>query len=322
MILRSFIILSIVLAQVRINAQQVVPALRDPGAVAAEELEKIIVEAQNLDDKNALVNIKSRAALLVSYSDRVRAEGIFLALWKYTKEQVAEAFNQEQARLQILKCLFSRNPKLARQLLAEQQKSRESTSQTRQPMDGDDDVRLSTRLGSQLVESDPAAAAGLLDRSLSIAVTPGGVAALAGLRTQDPLLSDYVATRVLDGLASQPSMASLSGLHLMGAYAFPGSEITIVSPEAESSLQQLQYRYFLIGYDALRSSLLETNEAWHAINITLRDSCSFAPHIRLKWRLYLRPWRRECSRKQRLSSRTSPDGWRLTSLQIFLNCLS
>ena len=261
MILRSFIILSIVLAQVPINAQQVAPADRDPGAVAAEELEKIIVEAQNLDDKNALVNIKSKAALLISYSDPVRSEGLFLALWKYTKEQVAEEFNQEQARLQILKSLFSRHPKLARQLLAEEQKTRESTSQIRQPMDKDDEVRLSTKLGSQLVESDPASAAGLLDRSLSIAVTPGGVAALAGLRTQDPLLSDYVATRVLDGLAAQPSMVSLPSLHLMGGYVFPGSEITLLSPDAESSLQQLQYRYFLIGYDALRSSLLETNES-------------------------------------------------------------
>src|SRR5207248_7926728 len=45
------------------------------------------------------------------------------------------------------------------------------------------------------------------------------------------------------------------------AYVFPGPDAAANSIEAEASLQRLQFKYFLAGYDLLRGSLKETNEA-------------------------------------------------------------
>src|SRR5207244_2491231 len=66
--------------------------------------------------------------------------------------------------------------------------------------------------------------------------------------------------KTLDGLTIQPTIVSLPGLQLLGAYVFPGSEAPISSIEAESSLQLLQFKYFLASYDVLRASLKQTNE--------------------------------------------------------------
>jgi len=80
------------------------------------------------------------------------------------------------------------------------------------------------------------------------------------LRERDFFLGDYVAANTLDAMTTQPTLASLPGLHLLGAYVFPGAEAPLPSIEAEISGQALQLRYFSVSYDVLRASLNESNE--------------------------------------------------------------
>jgi hypothetical protein len=254
------IVASILLTPAQLLAQQTVDLRKENRAAAAQELEAVINEAKNLDNKNTIVNIRARAAMLVSFADPIRSENMFLEVWKFANEQTDKAFDKEQAVILILKYLFSRNPKLARRLMAEQPKQDSSMGQSR-AMGRDDDLKRTGKLASELLDTDASAAAAMLEQSLSTAVTPGSVGALSRLREKDSLLSDYVAAKALDGLTTQPTLISLPGLHLMGAYIFPGSEATISSIEAESSLQSLQFKYFLTTYDVLRASLKETNEA-------------------------------------------------------------
>jgi hypothetical protein len=256
--LRLFVILLILLIPTHLLGQKSVP--KDTSAVTAEELEAIISEADKLDNKNAMVNIKSRAAMMVSFTDPARSESMFLAIWKFTNGPTDEAFDKEQAKLLILKYLFSRNPKLARQFLTEQPKPPDSSTEP-QALSNDSELRSVSKLASLLADSDPSAAAGLLEQSLSIAPTPVGLAALNRLREKNSFLSDYVATKVIERLPTQPTLVSLPSLHMLGAYVFPGAEAPMSSMEAESSLQLLQYKYFLASYEALRASLRETNEA-------------------------------------------------------------
>ncbi|HKP36397.1 MAG TPA: hypothetical protein VJT71_06025, partial [Pyrinomonadaceae bacterium] len=68
MILRLLVILSTLLIPVQLLAQPGVVAPKDAGTVATEELEAVIIESANLDNKNAVVNVKARAAMLVSFS--------------------------------------------------------------------------------------------------------------------------------------------------------------------------------------------------------------------------------------------------------------
>jgi hypothetical protein len=250
------------LTPVHLFAQRTVnvPVTKESRAVALQELDAVIAESKKLNDKSAIINIKSRAAVLVSFSDPIRSETMFLELWKYVNDQPETDFDKQQARLVILKYLFPRNPKLARQLLAERAKLKDSSSQS-YSASRDDDQRLTAKLASQLVDADPSAAASLLETSMSISATTASVGALSRLREKDSFLSDYIAGTALDGLKTQPTVLSLPGITLLAAYVFPGPDASISSVEGESSLESLQFKYFLAAYEVLKGSLNETKEA-------------------------------------------------------------
>ena len=214
------VLLSILLAPTCLSAQQVVP--KDSSSIAAQELEAIISEAEKLDNKKAKVDIKSRLAMLVSFADPARSEAMFLEIWKFSNDQTDEAFDKEQARLQILKYLSTRNLKLARRLLAEQFKANDAPKETGLPGD-DKALRSATKLASVLADTDPSSAAALLEDTLSQGVTPLSVGALSRLREKNSFLSDYVATRVIDRIVTQPTLVSLPSLFGLGGYVFPGS---------------------------------------------------------------------------------------------------
>ena len=235
------------LAQKQVTAEQ-------QRQVAAAELEGVIIEAARLDDRLATVTVKARAAALISFADPARAETIFLQTWNFANEQTDKEFDKDRARLQILKHLFIRNPKLARRLAAEQPKNSSSRSGS---IGRDNDSRLTEKVASQLIETDPSVAAALLEKSLTNP-TPSSISALTRLREKDSLLSDYIAAKVLENLTTQPTLRSLAALHLFSAYVFPGPEAPVASMEAESALQSLQFKYFLTTYEVLRRSLAET----------------------------------------------------------------
>lgn len=255
---RLSVVLLIILTPAYLFAQQ---GASKPGNFAAlEELEAIINEAEKLDNKRARVDIKSRLAMLVSFADPARSETMFLEIWKFTNDQTDEAFDKEQARLQILKYLSARNLKLARRLLAEQSNANDTTKETGLPGE-DKGLRSATKLASVLADTDPSSAAALLEDSLSRGVTPFSLGALSRLRETNSFLSDYLVTRVIDRLMTQPTLKSLPGLFMLGGYVFPGSEAPMSSAEAESSLGLLQFRYFSAGHNVLTASLAETNDA-------------------------------------------------------------
>src|SRR5437588_7871147 len=251
MISRAFIITLILLVPTQLSAQQGRSLPKDiPDEVrvlAPQELEAIIVDADTLQDKNAFVKIRSRAAMLVSFSDPPRSESMFLKIWKFANEQTDESFDKDQARLEVLKYLLSRNPKLGRRLLAEQAKAETSSPQRRTPA-GDDNSRLGTKLAFQLADTDPSMAASLLETSLSNSPTPAAMGALLRLREKDSILSDYVVAQALERLTIQPTLVSLPELFLLTAYVFPGPDAPLNSMDAEASLQRLQLKYFLAGY--------------------------------------------------------------------------
>jgi hypothetical protein len=258
MLTKLLISLALLLAPVQLWAQTQVfpPGSQTIKQTAAAELEAIIAEAGKLDDKLAIINVKARAAELVSLSDPVRSEMMFLEIWKFAKEQPDKDFDKEQALTLILKHIFPRNPKLAKQLLSEEPKPDESSLELR-ATGHDPSLRRTANLAFQLVDEDPRAASELLERNLSTGMTPGGLNALLSLREKDPLLSDFVAAKALDGLKAQPDVVSLSGLHLLSAYVFPEGNTV----EVNASLQSLQIQYFSTTCEVLKASLAESEAA-------------------------------------------------------------
>lgn len=232
--------------------------LKDNRTLAEEELENIIAEAKGLSDKDAYINITARAAALASFSDPARGEQMLLDLWKVSNTEGDKTFDAQQARLQVLKYLYSRNSKLARKLITERLSKDASTPARLAGFD--EESALPGKLAASLLDADAAAAASVLEQHLSMVVTTEGVGALAQLRQRNFLLADFIAAKVVDAMITRPTLTSLPAFHLLGAYAFPGSEAPAPSIEAEASRQLLQYRYFTTGLEVLRASLNESNE--------------------------------------------------------------
>jgi len=258
MALKSLLLTCLLFNLVQGTAQRPVKPSTESRDVAAQELERVITEAKNVSDENAMVNITARAAMLVSYSDPQRAEKMFLDLWKFSNDSTSKDLDKQTAKLLILKNLYARNAKLARRLISEERSQRDSTLSS---IGLDDESAVPGKLASSLLETDPAYAAEILQQALSTAVNPATVGALSRLRETNSLLGDYVAASAIDALTARPTLVSLPAFHLLGAYVFPGAEAPIPSVEAESSRQALQFRYFSAAYEVLRASLNESNEA-------------------------------------------------------------
>lgn len=254
------ILMALLLTPVQLRAQtQVLPVSKTTKETAAAELEAVIADAGKLDGQLVMINVKAKAAALVSLSDPVRAEMMFLELWRFAKGQTDKDLDKDQALTLILKQLFPRNPKLAKRLLNEEAKPEESSLEAR--ASGHDPVQSrAAKLAAQLVEDDPRAASELLERNLATGMSPAGLNALLRLREKDALLSDFVVAKTLAGLRRQPDVVSMSGLHLLSVYLFPeGGTI-----ELNSSLESLQVQYFSTTHDVLRASLAQSEA-------TLRD---------------------------------------------------
>ena len=270
MLSRVLVIAALLVGAFNLFAQQRFDPEKEIRTTAAQELEAVIVEAKDFDNKTALVTIRSRAAMLLSFSDPARSEAMFLEVWKYINGQTDADFDKPGAKLIVLKYLFPRNPKLARSLMAEKPKA-ESSSTPSDTIGRADDQRQAGKVAAQLVEVDPATAASLLEKSLLASPTPGDIGALSRLREKDSFLSDYVAAKTLDALPTQPTLVSLPTLQILTAYVFPGPDTTMVSSETESSLESLQFKYFVTAYEVLKISLRETNEALLKLSYAQRD---------------------------------------------------
>jgi GH24 family phage-related lysozyme (muramidase) len=238
--------------------------VREKSELATAELQVVVAESAKLDERLSIVSVRARAAAVLSYYDAVGSETMFRTLWRFVEQ--LEDSEKEQAKLLILKYASSRNPKLAREFLAAA-----SANSSKAGAAPPDSSRLNTKLAANLIDVDPSMAATLLERSLINSPSPADLGALARLRDKDSILSDYVAAKVLDGLVSQPTLASLAALQSFAAYAFPGPSVSMASPEAQFSLESLQFRYFLTGYEVLRTSLAESDEALKRQHYTERD---------------------------------------------------
>lgn len=221
---------------------------------AVNEIESVLSELPKVDTAFAKVLIKAKSASLLSFRDPIRAEALFIETWKFAKEQSDPGFDKDRALNTILKYIYPRNAKLARQLLNEELGG--ETKGENGPL-GSDNNRKLARLSSELIDSDPVTASTMLERHLSQGITPVGIGALQRLREKDPLLSDYVVSRTLEHLHAAPTALSLGGLYFLNSYVFPESYIFAVSPSLQPSLEALQFRYFSFSYDVLKRSLAE-----------------------------------------------------------------
>ncbi|GBC77863.1 hypothetical protein HRbin08_01347 [bacterium HR08] len=230
-----------------------------PRQRALRELEGILAETDNLADKLAYVKVRARAANLLWLHDPDRARTIFRELWKLVDEQTEALFDREAARTDLLKNLFPRDRNTARALLEKAlggHKSEEAPYRA-QIAGTDHNVRRLVRLSSELVEQDPAMAAALLERSLSVSVSPAALLTLFRLREQDPSLADYIVARTLEVLRMRPTVIALPGVYVLADYVFP-SMPSFGNPGTRPPDISLRVQYVSTAYEILQRSLAES----------------------------------------------------------------
>ncbi|HEX8635510.1 MAG TPA: hypothetical protein VF703_15295 [Pyrinomonadaceae bacterium] len=224
------------------------------------ELESVIDESGKLTERLIAVKIRARAANLLWLHDANRARALFRELWNATSGQGYTENEREDARTEILKNLFARDSVLATKFLEESSGKEAGAELTlrAQVTGSDPTLRRLSRLSQELAEHDPSTAARMLERVISVGVTPGALGALARLREHSPTLADYVVGGALETLKTRPTAVSLPGLHLLSDYVFPssyGAELSALTHPPDEALRQ---RYFSAAYEVLRRSLQET----------------------------------------------------------------
>lgn len=255
MIAKLLVLISLLLAPSELLGQR--KAGPQPSqTLAADELEIAIAESTALEKNLSAITVRAKSAALLSYSDPDKADEMFRELWKSVRQKDEQHFDQERAETIVLKYLFPRNPKLAKRLLSEAIGSGEPSLEGR-ATGRDPSVRKLVKLSSELMYEDPATAAALLQKVLSMSVSPASLAALTQLREKDSLLADYVVANTLEQLKRSPSVVSLSGLYLLASYLFPTNSSDLLFSVSASSLASLQVQYFSAGHDILTMSLAE-----------------------------------------------------------------
>ena len=235
------------------------PSLSQPQPqLAVQELANVIADAQNLKDKTEAFRVLSKSANLLWLDAPTKSRSMFRQLWQLTNES-GDYDDREEARTEILRYLAPRDSKLAAKLLEEA--AADSTNRTAplsQRVRGKDPTsKRLTDLALKLTEQqDSAQAALVLERALSVSVTPRGLSALTKLRQIQPVLADDLVTRTLDRLSTRPTVFSLPSLYLLVDYVFPASN---VDPNAATNApgQKLRLKYFSTSYNILNKSLKE-----------------------------------------------------------------
>lgn len=247
------VIIPLLLSAVTVLGQEPLPVT--PAQRAWQEVEGVYMEAKDLSDKRAAITIQAKVANLLWSHDRARARAIFQQLWEEVG-QVNE-INHEVARTEILSNLFPRDPALAWRWLEDVTAGQQSHSAPFQAQIGgtDPNLRRLADLASQFIEDNPTLAAALLERHLSVSVSPVAFNALIQLRQKDSRLADYLLMRTLESLGKRPTVVALPAVYLLVDYVFPDPQSvdTLIGlPDAS-----LQMYYFSTAYELLQKSLEE-----------------------------------------------------------------
>ncbi len=216
-----------------------------PQRMAERELASVLTEASAVTDKLSYAKVRATGLALSWRADPEGARKSFRELWAWAGAQDDRDFAREEARMVILKALFTRDAKLASELLKEAQTG-ETTG------DSSAAARRLNDLAASLIESDPATAAGLLEQSLGAGFSPANVALLSDLRKKDAALADGVAGHVLDAQRSAPTSSALPALYALTEYVFPARRTAFGGRYGGESLRQ---RFFSTAGEVLAGVL-------------------------------------------------------------------
>lgn len=166
-----------------VNAQQptVLHSSQLLSQPAFQELTSVITEAQNLQNKTDVFKVLSKSANLLWLQSPTKSRSMFQELWQLSKAQEGASSNGEEALTETIRYLAQRDSNLAAKLLEDASggvNTREAPF-SKQVKGSDPTSQRLTHLSSKLVQQDSTQAAAVLERVLSVSVTPAALLFMA-----------------------------------------------------------------------------------------------------------------------------------------------
>jgi len=232
---------------------------------AAQELEQVLEESQKLDPILA-VKVRAKAANLLWLQSPDRARTIFIALWDLIeKESSKTGFPTEDARTTVLRQLYPRDTRLAKQLIqgvVAKGNANEQGPLSFNKISGKDvDTNRLARVAYRLLDSDTTLAVEVLEQSLAYNTAPQSIIVLSKLRDSDALLANYIARRTLQNFSNQPKTIAVVGATHLISYLFPLVPSPPASMEIAESDEGLRAQFLAVGYQILKESLEESEQS-------------------------------------------------------------
>lgn len=248
---------------------------------AEQELESILNLSDRIDNPLATVKVKAKVAGLIWLKSPEKARSIFTNLWNFIDKQSNESLNKEEARIAVLRHLLPKDRKLANQLLqkaALQDKDNDKETPAFDKINGNDKkTRRLAFLANRLADTDPILAAQIFEQSFVDRTSPITPGILGKIKSKDPQLANYLASRMLENFNRQPRTIAIIGLTGLSDYIFPLIPFTPLSGESPEADETLHLQFMSVGYPILKESLAETDEFLIREQQFTKESLKFRP---------------------------------------------
>jgi hypothetical protein len=267
----------ILLVPPKLCGQESASASGSPRLRAAQEIERVLADAYSIKDKAAFVKVRAKAASVLWPQDRARAQKLFQDLWSWIDAQDDASLDREEARTHLLKILFPRDAKLATKLLRTLQEGESGGEAPRREQSKGTGANLQRleELSAELIESDPATAAGLLSQSLNANPDPSNIALLERLRKTDVGLANRIAIQALVALRQQPAAQSLTAAYSFIEYITLTAPARAANPSGQTD-EAVRRQFFHTSYEILSQALQESGPPSASARIRRGDGAAFS----------------------------------------------
>ena len=239
-----------------------VPVLTAAQQQALQTLDGIALEARQIDDPGIRADLQAMIGDALWDFDKPTARSIFLDAFKNatTLENKGEA---RIAQSDVIRRFWLRDPAMARDLLKRMSESEDSqgspdgiaSMQATFGLTTSDPANLqSLKLADSLFDSNPQAAAELVDTALKNGVSFAGISRLSQLRESDPQRANQIFSRSIDQLRSMDPGAGVVAAIAMADYVSPSCAFCPsrpLDPETAS-------RYYQAALNILRAASRST----------------------------------------------------------------
>lgn len=228
-----------------------------------ENLDRIALEARQVDNPAIRADLQALIGDALWDFDKPNARSIFVDAFKNARS-LEDPRAATAVTTIVVKHVWARDRALAEQLMKQLSESKNPKSPESMKDFGvasqfgmqssDPTAQQKIDLARDMLEEDPAAAAGLIGKTLEREVTFAGIATLNQLKTSDPEKANRIFLHAVSQLQSMPATSAVLAAIAMADYVSPTCSVC----QQQSSDTTITQNFYVAGLRTLRRSLGES----------------------------------------------------------------